>query len=405
MSEGKISAKEFAYELKKEFRRKGINGSVDGTASSGIWIEVMELPKTQIPNFITEYQHREEFDHLRFHIIFHCAVEFSIRNKHRFEKIEFKKEVILNAGNYNRVEEVRIQDCLFRSKLSFKSDTGFTLNKLVFERYCIVHQLETKNIYIPQIKLRESTFHSQLSLFKRVGSSFKAVNSTFTKPPLLNFDPKPDRYFEFISCSFRNFVDLYQYNDVEDLENLSFKNCQWNFSNHTKSTIPTLLTPRGITIKPELDKLKHTFFLLRNIYSSKGVEYETRHFQRLINYVYQMQSAFTRKERRALWWAHISNDFGTDYERGIAFTLSVGLLFYLALLGILTATGRLEYDPENSLATIAHFFDLINVTKWKYDFFELGNDHIVNITVYIARIFIGYGIYQTIAAFRIITKM
>ena len=96
----------------------------------------------------------------------------------------------------------------------------------------------------------------------------------------------------------------------------------------------------------------------------------------------------------------VSNYFGTSWARGFGFTIFSTLLFYIIFL--LTLSSKLEFEwSANSMgSTCKHFIEFLNIANWDIKPFGIENYNWAYIVLFIGRIFIGYGYYQTIQAFR-----
>ena len=120
------------------------------------------------------------------------------------------------------------------------------------------------------------------------------------------------------------------------------------------------------------------------------------------------------------WWMFSlnkwSNNFRRSYSRGVIFTLFSGLFFYILYLIAMDGNLRLCFDDCNTLDSLIYAWD-----KYAYQFAEFLNPvHKVDflkedlspleksptlkffgsIADFAGRIFVGFGIYQTIQAFR-----
>lgn len=94
-----------------------------------------------------------------------------------------------------------------------------------------------------------------------------------------------------------------------------------------------------------------------------------------------------------------SNDYGANWLKGVFFTLGVNL-YFLSL-------GVVLFDLDQSVeASIHFFFQLLNITNWSN--FKIASSSADCLReqkwfypyLFISRIFISYGIYQTVQAFR-----
>jgi hypothetical protein len=89
----------------------------------------------------------------------------------------------------------------------------------------------------------------------------------------------------------------------------------------------------------------------------------------------------------------ISNNNGRSWFQGIIFTLGVGLLFftlYLNTLGISFAAGSCYQDYVLFITS----FPKLQIESY------YNESWITQLVIWLGRIFISYGIYQTIASFR-----
>jgi len=112
------------------------------------------------------------------------------------------------------------------------------------------------------------------------------------------------------------------------------------------------------------------------------------------------------KEKFVLYFYKISNDFNTNWVKGLWFTLLSTIAFYT--LYIFTLPGlKIMWQPQgwdyflNSVnSTMMYFFKFFIITH-DLDFMKGFKPNFLSYLIdSIGRIFIGYGIYQTVQAFR-----
>lgn len=109
---------------------------------------------------------------------------------------------------------------------------------------------------------------------------------------------------------------------------------------------------------------------------------------------------FKKNEKILLWFNKNSNNFGTNWFIGLNFTTLVALITYV-VISLLSSNVILQFDAEGVGNFLKGLVKIINVTEWN-DITFLGQE-LTNwqyILLFIGRIFIGYGYYQTIQAFR-----
>ncbi|MCO7319081.1 pentapeptide repeat-containing protein [Riemerella anatipestifer] len=122
------------------------------------------------------------------------------------------------------------------------------------------------------------------------------------------------------------------------------------------------------------------------------------------------------KEEVILKSSEYSNDYGRSWKRGVAFTMFFGFIFY-AILFFISNYDRikgwvcqlcqlfmkedyLKIFCDKSINFITGYLRFLNLTDWKYEFFNIKDLGLGYAILFIGRIFIGYGYYQTIQAFR-----
>lgn len=142
---------------------------------------------------------------------------------------------------------------------------------------------------------------------------------------------------------------------------------------------------------------------LRHNNSVEALVYQARELR-----IYESSITWKRKpkEKAVLFLNKISNDFGTNWVRGLIFTIAFSVFFFIVY------TFSLPHFPVKfGWCGWQSFFDAIDISfKYFFKFFIITHDldfmreYGSNASSYfidsIARIFIGYGIYQTVAAFR-----
>ena len=107
------------------------------------------------------------------------------------------------------------------------------------------------------------------------------------------------------------------------------------------------------------------------------------------------------KDKIILWFNKNSNEFDTNWVVGVNFSLLVGTLTYLIVLLSMFIFTDLTIDNINSSIFLTSLVDVFNITKWSdIKIIDLEISGFSYLLLFIGRIFIGYGYYQTIQAFR-----
>lgn len=110
---------------------------------------------------------------------------------------------------------------------------------------------------------------------------------------------------------------------------------------------------------------------------------------------------FIRRERLLLWFNKNSNEFGGNWVASVNFTIFVALITYFLILLPISCSLELSLTSEGVGNFLRGLVDILNITDWRY--IELFGEKPTNwqyVFLFIGRIFVAYGIYQTIQAFR-----
>lgn len=102
-----------------------------------------------------------------------------------------------------------------------------------------------------------------------------------------------------------------------------------------------------------------------------------------------------------LWFNKNSNEFDTNWIAGVNFSLLVGILTYFIVLLFMNSEIRFLPNIEGVSNFITSLVDVFNLTKWvNLEIIGIRLKGFPYLLLFIGRIFIGYGYYQTIQAFR-----
>lgn len=108
-----------------------------------------------------------------------------------------------------------------------------------------------------------------------------------------------------------------------------------------------------------------------------------------------------QKDKIILWLNKNSNEFDTNWVVGVNFSLLVGTVTYLIVLSSMFIFRDLTIDNINSSIFLTSLVDVFNITKWdNLEIIGVKLKGFSYLLLFIGRIFIGYGYYQTIQAFR-----
>lgn len=267
------------------------------------------------------------------------------------------------------IEKMDINHCQF-NKLSL---TGTLQNKAIFN----IESSEISNLQFSEV-LNDGLITIR-NLKKNKTIRLEILSSNMGKT-------------EFFNCDFSETLLHFHDSRVTDIfpistdfpnkvTNENYDQCRLFFSQ-----LHTVFTKQGDTIRA----LEY-----------QSIEVET-HYNKLKFWSKQWPTVF------ALWLNKISNSFGRNWFQGVGFTIGVGLIFFYALV-ISTNEYSIDIAFDSDWKFVPAFIRFMNPLR----FFELenlfkisDNDSFLTLSYcsYIwdslGRIFVAYGVYQTIQAFR-----
>lgn len=107
------------------------------------------------------------------------------------------------------------------------------------------------------------------------------------------------------------------------------------------------------------------------------------------------------KDKIILWLNKNSNEFDTNWVVGVNFSMLVGCLTYFTILLSINSNIVFDESPEGISNFLTSLVDVFNITKWdNLEIIGVKLKDLSYLLLFIGRIFIGYGYYQTIQAFR-----
>ena len=151
-------------------------------------------------------------------------------------------------------------------------------------------------------------------------------------------------------------------------------------------------------IIPLINK-KETYRIFKNQLDKIGDYTTALDFKKLEMKTYQQFTDLKSNEKIILWFNKCSNDFDSNWIQGVAFTFGCGILFsYLTLIN----TDNYFWDIcLKNFSFDKVFTNLIKFMSPIHDLHYIENQSVVAYLFdFLGRIFVGYGIYQTIQAFR-----
>ena len=111
--------------------------------------------------------------------------------------------------------------------------------------------------------------------------------------------------------------------------------------------------------------------------------------------------SFLIREKLLLWFNKNSNEFGGNWVAGINFTIFVVLITYSFILLPISCNLKFSLTSAGVSNFLKSLVDILNLTDWNE--MTIFGEKLTNwqyIFLFIGRIFVAYGVYQTIQAFR-----
>jgi len=315
-----------------------------------------------------------------------------ITNHHFPQEVTFNDVTFLNGADFSNTKfdnNVRFHRAVFHEMAEFKNTT---FNNLV-------------DFFLAVFK-KDQQFH--LTDFN--GIAIFSNTSFYNAIQFLHNKVSSSTYISFESAKFYNGVDLSRSNFLCKLKfwgvtmhNLKLEsictNLLYMYDNEA-------LTNEQDTISTA-KKIRESMRMIKQAFRADHNNIEALHFHKLELACYKYEIGLSKNkfaERRLLWLNSISNSHGTSWTRGLGFTLLVTLIFYLIFILVLSPQLRFDFSLTGIVNFIRYFIQLLNITNWKYQPFGLDTAPWGDIVLYTGRIFISYGYYQLIQAFRKYTK-
>lgn len=159
-------------------------------------------------------------------------------------------------------------------------------------------------------------------------------------------------------------------------------------------------------------RIRESFRCIKNSFRKEGNNIEALAFQKLEMkfYEYELKEKKAEKDKGILKTISIytdiiilkcnkySNNYGTSWFRGFMFTIILSIAFYLVFLCFFW--DQLFFKWEHTGQWIKHWLEFLNITKLNTKPFGCKENSWSYVILFIAKIFIGYGYYQTAQAFR-----
>lgn len=342
-------------------------------------------------------------------------------------KITINDNIELDSKTF--IETLDLSNCEFNGVLKL---TNCIFKEEVYFRGCTFNEL---------LNLNNSTFESKTRFHF---SSFKK-ESSFQNTSFCDLVDFYHTNFEFTqSFWLTDFLDItifsnatfhkqvqFLYNKISNKTFISFENAEFKESlDISRANFWCRLQVWGIIVniipneywlyetdkiqertdlnlsETSLKRIRESYRRIKQEFRNNNNNIEALRFQEyeMITYKNELESLKTNEksleDRIILTFNELSNKFGTSWSRGLGFTVITTLIFYLLFLW--TIQDGIYFKPtwEGLGDFIKYFLQFLNIAFWNFKPFGIDNYIWGYVILFIGRIFIGYGYYQTIQAFR-----
>lgn len=217
-------------------------------------------------------------------------------------------------------------------------------------------------------------------------------------------------YISFESAVFKMGFDLSRSNFLCNLKFWGIINENTNFKQLCNNELYLFNYSQNTASKSQLaaiKKIRESFRVIKQAFRSENNNVDALDYHKLEMAALKFELGLQknkRSERLILFFNNLSNEHGTKWIKGLWFTLGITMIFYL--IGLLAISNQLSLalSVDGIGDFLKYYFQLLNITNWKYEPFGISNEPWGGPLLYISRIFISYGYYQIIQAFRKYTK-
>ncbi|GEC72228.1 Pentapeptide repeat-containing protein [Flavobacterium flevense] len=325
-------------------------------------------------------------------------------------------DLIINLSNCIFYKEITFKNCVFQEKVDFRQaefKEKVRFNGSKFEKKVRFHE----SIFSKTVSFNNTTF-KDLADFWNV--TFNDIQRFYLTDFLgvtifshVTFNHQVQFIYNKTSKDTIISFENANFNQSLDISRANFW-CKLNFWSVNINYIPTeiwlyqtdeIRQSQNTNNEKAYKVLRETYRIIKDVFYKEGNNIEA------ISFYMREMSAYgnelkvdNRKnkieERTSLFFNKISNNFGTSWARGLLFVFVITVIFYSLFLTFLW--DEIYYLPTHKgfASFFRHFFEFLNIAKWDIKPFGITDYNYSYIVLFIGRIFIGYGYYQTIQAFR-----
>jgi len=339
--------------------------------------------------------------------------EIHINEEVTFYQKTFYDSIDLSKCVFNK--SIIFRECVFKKNVSikesdFKAQTVFKKSK--FEGKVRFHHSKFRtsvnfenSIFMDLVDFYQSTFYQNQQFFL---TDFLGVtifsHAKFKKQVQFLYNKTHrDTIISFENAVFKESLDLSRANFWCKM---SFWNT-WIKYNPEQLWLYETDEIQEIQIGKPLNaykRLRETYRIIKDVYTKEGNHIAALNFYKnemlIFNKEIDLKENNKFEDLFSLFFNRVSNLFGTSWLRGVAFTLIITTIFYSFFLATMSDQLYFVISHKSISETTKHLIEFLNIAKWDIKPFGIVDYNWGYVVLFIGRIFIGYGYYQTIQAFR-----
>lgn len=316
----------------------------------------------------------------------------------------------------NDFDYLYINNCNFINNFTLNVNT---INKILIEKSNFKKDLEFwRNVIIDDMKIEKTNINKLISKQSSLGINCKFKEVEFIDTADLTQLKCENSILKFFNCNFQNDTNFDQSTIKEiEFDSIIFKGITsfqmikiLHIIKFKKSLFEKNAFFDGMTISSEKALDINTLQILKGQLHKSENKIEYIKFNALEQRKYLQNLSKLNSDYYVLLLNSISNDFGTNWFKGVKFTIKISVFFFLLIILINSFTNSkypLVFNPSLEFDTLSNI--LSEYLKFTFNFTFSNEDIQSNGYLYLifilSKIFISYGIYQTITAFRKFGKL
>lgn len=321
----------------------------------------------------------------------------------------FKEEVTFKSCAFKG--DVHFSGATFSSKTSFEEATFFKKARFIgatFEKSVNFDNASFKDL----VDFYRATFKSPQQFFRTDFSSVAVFSNTrfldqvqfkylkFSSETYMIFESA--EFHQALDISRANFIHKVRFWEVEVKEPIVpdqlwlYATDEIDDNNQIKNNEEILALKR---VRESYRRIKQEFRGESNLIEALPFQkYEMIAYRREL----RKEGFWHRwRDKIVLFFNRISNDYGLSWARGVCFTVIVTAIFWgMAIITCVCVPYKSVIESISGWELLQYYVYFLNVSKWRFEKIDFQQAPWLYFILFVGRIFIGYGYYQTISAFR-----